>query len=65
MYGRLDLPSLHRDAVFLSSFLFAPPLHETGTIRKHWNRNTEYVETGYVEDVVPEIHVLVCRPKNL
>ena len=46
MYGRFDRASRNRGAVFLSTFLFAPPeLHETGTVLKHWNRATEYVKT--------------------
>ena len=50
---------------FLSTFLFAPPeLHKTGTIRKHWNRATEYAKTGYVPEAVSEIRALVCGLKN-
>ena len=64
MYGRFDRASRNRGAVFLSTFLFAPPeLHETGTVLKHWNRATEYVKTGYVHDLVSEIYALVCRQK--
>ena len=66
MYGRFDRASRNRGAVFLSTFLFAPPeLHETGIVLKHWNRATEYVKTGYVHDLVSEIYALVCRLKKL
>ena len=65
LYGRFDRASRERGAVFLSTFLFAPPeLHKTGTIRKHWNRATEYAKTGYVPEAVSEIRALVCGLKN-
>jgi len=49
----------------LNTFLFAPPeLHKTGTIRKHWNRATEYAKTRYVPEAVSEKRALVCGLKN-
>ena len=65
MHGRLDRAPLDRGAVFLCTLLFAPPeQHESGTIRKHWNRTTEYTKTGRVQKAISEIHALVCGPKN-
>ena len=41
-----------------------PELHETGTIRKHWNRATIYAETKRVHEQLSEIHALECGLKN-
>ena len=43
-----------RGAVFGGTFYFATPeLHETGTIRKYWNRTTIYAETKRVPEQLP------------
>ena len=34
-----------------------------GTIRKHWNRTTEYVKTRHVPEVVSGIYAWVCGLK--
>ena len=63
---QFDYALRNRGAVFLSIFV-APPtpeLHKTDTILKHWNRTTEYAKTGYVPELVPEIHALVYGPKK-
>ena len=58
-------PSCDRGAVFGGTFLFAPPeLHETGTIRQHWNRATIYAETKRVLEQLSEIRALECGLKN-
>ena len=51
---------------FLVHFCSPPPppeLHKTGTIRKHWNRATEYAKTGWDPQADSEIHALVCGLK--
>ena len=56
--------------VFGGTFLVArfcsppPELHETGTIRKHWNRATIYAETKRVPEQLSEIRALECGQKN-
>ena len=45
-------------------FVRPPELHETGTIRKHWNRATIYVETKRVHEQLSEICALECGLKN-
>ena len=66
MYGCFNRTSFERGAVFWCTFLFAPPeLHETGTIRKHWNRATIYVETKRVHEQLSEIRALECGLKNV
>ena len=51
-------------AVFWCTFLFVPPeLHETGTIRKHWNRATIHAETKCVKEQLSEIRPLECELK--
>ena len=42
----------------------SPELHETGTIRKHWNGATKYAKPRTVHELVSKIHVLVCGLKN-
>ena len=50
-----------RGAVFRGMFLFASPeLHETGIIRKHWNRATIYAETKRAHEKHSEIRTLEC-----
>ena len=62
VYGRLNPTLCDRGAIFVP-----PPhplgLHETGTIRKHWNRATIYAETKCVLGQLSEIRVLECRLK--
>ena len=45
-------------------FVRPPELHETGTIRKHWNRATIYAETKRVHKQRSEIRALECELKN-
>ena len=51
---------------FDARFCLPPPpeLHETGTIRKLWNRATIYAETKCVHEQLSEIHALGCGLKN-
>ena len=51
---------------FLVARFCSPPpeLHETGTIRKHWNRAAIYVETKRVPGTESEIQAVVCGLKN-
>ena len=67
MHGRFDCASPERGAVFFAHFCPPPPPEqdETGTIRKHRNRTTEYAKTGLEQDADSEIHALVCGPKDL
>ena len=68
--GWFNHTSCDRGAGFGGTFLFAPPpppppeLHETGTIRKHWNRATIYAETERVPEQLSEIRALECGLKN-
>ena len=41
-----------------------PELHETGIIRKHWNRATIYAKTKRVHKQASEIRALECGLKN-
>ena len=66
VYGCFNRTSFERGAVFWCTFLFAPPeVHETGTIRKHWNRATIYAETKRVHEQLSEIPALECGLKSL
>ena len=50
---------------FVARFCSPPPeLHETGTIRKHWNRATKYAKTRRVHKLGSGIYALVCGLKN-
>ena len=64
--GQLKVIPLFRYSVIpYSAFYSVPPeLHETGTIRKHWNRATIYVETKRVHEQLSEICALECGLKN-
>ena len=65
VYRSFNRTSFERGAVFGGTFLFAlHELHETGTIRKHWNRATIYAETKRVHKQLSEIHALECGLKN-
>ena len=49
---------------FLVHVFFLPlELHETGTIRKHWNRATIYAVTKSVHKQLSEIRALECGLK--
>ena len=41
-----------------------PELHETGNLRKYWNRGTIYAETKHVHKQLSEIRALECELKN-
>ena len=45
-------------------FVCPPELHETGTIQKHWNRATIYVETKRAHEQLSQICALECGLKN-
>ena len=45
--------------------VFSPEVHETGTIRKHWNRATIYAENKRVHEQLSEIPALECGLKSL
>ena len=76
MYGQYDHASAKRGAVFLCTLCPPPPppppppptpaeQYKTGTIRKHYNRTTEYAKTGLEQQATFKIHVLVCGLKKL
>ena len=54
----------HGCSFWLHVFVGPPELHETGTIRKHWNRATIYAETKRVPEQLSEIRALECGLKN-
>ena len=58
------VPRVRGVRFFLARFCSPPELHETGTIRKHWNRATIYAETKRVHEQLSEIHALECGLKN-
>ena len=59
------VPRVRGVRFFVARFCSPPPeLHETGTIRKHWNRATIYAKTKRVHEARSEIHAVVCGLKN-
>ena len=66
LFTDASIVSRSRGVRFFGARFCSPPpeLHETGTIRKHWNRATIYVETKRVHEQLSEICALECGLKN-
>ena len=64
--GELSEPLVRQGCGFWWHVFVRPPpeLHETGTIRQHWNRATIYAETKRVLEQLSEIRALECGLKN-